>query len=69
MLEEYELADLLLVPSECAAKSFLDAGVPEEKLFLLGAGVDTELFRNDTFSELANCFQPSARCARSIAVR
>jgi glycosyltransferase involved in cell wall biosynthesis len=56
MLEEYELADLLLVPSECAAKSFSDAGVPEEKLFLLGAGVDTELFRNDTFSELPNVF-------------
>jgi glycosyltransferase involved in cell wall biosynthesis len=56
MLEEYELADLLLVPSECAAKSFSDAGVPEEKLFLLGAGVDTELFRNDTFSEVPNAF-------------
>lgn len=56
MLEEYELADLLLVPSECAAKSFSDAGAPEEKLFLLGAGVDTELFRNDTFSEVANVF-------------
>ena len=36
ILEEYDLADLLLVPSECAAKSFVDGGVPEGKLFLLG---------------------------------
>jgi glycosyltransferase involved in cell wall biosynthesis len=56
VLEEYDLADLLLVPSECAAKSFLDAGVPEEKLFLLGAGVDTELFGNDTSSDLPSAF-------------
>ena len=56
ILQEYDLADLLLVPSECAAKSFLEAGVPEEKLFLLGAGVDTELFRNDTSSELPSAF-------------
>ena len=56
ILEEYDLADLLLVPSECAAQSFLEAGVPEEKLFLLGAGVDTELFRNDTPSELPSTF-------------
>ena len=56
ILEEYDLADLLLVPSGCAAQSFLEAGVPEEKLFLLGAGVDTELFRNDTPSELPSSF-------------
>ena len=56
ILEEYSLADLLLVPSECAANSFLGARVPEKKLFLLGAGVDTELFRNDTSSELPSDF-------------
>ena len=56
ILEEYDLADLLLVPSQCAAKSFLEAGIPEEKLFLLGAGVDTELFRNDDSSELPIAF-------------
>ena len=66
MLEEYELADLLLVPSECAAKSFSDAGAPEEKLFLLGAGVDTELFRNDTFSEVANAVFSRAPDARAL---
>jgi glycosyltransferase involved in cell wall biosynthesis len=56
ILEEYDLADLLLVPSECAARSFLEAGVAEEKLFLLGAGVDTELFRDDTSSDLPSAF-------------
>jgi len=56
ILEEYELADLLLVPSECSAKSFREAGIPEEKLFLLGAGVDTELFRDETSSELPTAF-------------
>ncbi|HEY5743899.1 MAG TPA: glycosyltransferase family 4 protein [Terrimicrobiaceae bacterium] len=56
ILREYELADLLLVPSRCSAKSFIDAGIPEEKLFLLGAGVDTELFRNDDTSELPSSF-------------
>ena len=56
ILEEYELADRLLVPSKCAAKSFVEAGVSEEKLFLLGAGVDTELFGNDTSSELPGAF-------------
>jgi glycosyltransferase involved in cell wall biosynthesis len=65
ILEEYDLADLLLVPSECAAKSFLDARVPEEKLFLLGAGVDTELFRNDTSSELPSDFS-AARPMRAV---
>lgn len=37
-LEEYDLADLLLVPSECSAETFRKAGIPEEKLFFLGAG-------------------------------
>lgn len=56
ILQEYDLADLLLVPSQCSAKSFLEAGIPEEKLFLLGAGVDTELFRNDESSEVPSAF-------------
>jgi glycosyltransferase involved in cell wall biosynthesis len=56
ILEEYDLVDLLLVPSECSAKSFLEAGIPEEKLFPLGAGVDTELFRNDEPAEMPQSF-------------
>lgn len=44
-LEEYELADLLLVLSEKAAESFRNEGFPEEKIFRLPNGVDTERFR------------------------
>jgi len=44
-LEEYDLVDLLLVPSKCSARTFIAAGIPEEKLFMLGAGVDTHLFQ------------------------
>ncbi|MFV0417003.1 MAG: hypothetical protein ACK5NG_11645, partial [Chthoniobacterales bacterium] len=43
-LEEYDLADLLLVRSECAAKTFTDVGIPREKLFLHGAAVDLKNF-------------------------
>ncbi|MFV0338577.1 MAG: glycosyltransferase family 4 protein [Chthoniobacterales bacterium] len=43
-LEEYDLADLLLVRSECAAKTFTDVGFPREKLFMHGAAVDLANF-------------------------
>ncbi len=45
VLEEYELATVLLVQSELAADSFLVQGVPAEKLINLGRGVDVERFR------------------------
>ncbi|MGI8821540.1 MAG: glycosyltransferase family 4 protein [Chthoniobacterales bacterium] len=44
-LEEYELADLLIVLSEKAAETFRVQGFPEEKLFYLPRGVDIERFR------------------------
>ncbi len=44
-LEEYELADLIIVLSEKAADSFRGQGFPEEKLFYLPRGVDIERFR------------------------
>jgi glycosyltransferase involved in cell wall biosynthesis len=44
-LEEYELADLLIVLSEKAADTFRVQGFPEEKLFYLPRGVDTERFK------------------------
>jgi glycosyltransferase involved in cell wall biosynthesis len=44
MLEEYDLADLLLVLSERAEETFLAAGVPREKLFRHQRGVDVERF-------------------------
>src|SRR5438309_4767562 len=44
-IREYDLADLLLVLSEKAAKTFRVRGFPEEKLFYLPRGVDVERFK------------------------
>src|SRR5205814_520888 len=44
-VEEYKLADLLLVLSETAANTFRARGFPEEKLFYLPRGVDVERFK------------------------
>jgi glycosyltransferase involved in cell wall biosynthesis len=43
-LEEYDRADVLLVPSECSARTFTTAGISREKIVMLGAGVDVSLF-------------------------
>jgi len=44
-VEEYRLADLLLVLSETAANTFRARDFPEEKLFYLPRGVDVERFK------------------------
>jgi glycosyltransferase involved in cell wall biosynthesis len=44
-VEEYKLADLLLVLSETSADTFRARGFPEEKLFYLPRGVDVERFK------------------------
>jgi glycosyltransferase involved in cell wall biosynthesis len=44
-IEEYQLADLLLVLSQKAANTFRIRGFPEEKLFYLPRGVDVERFK------------------------
>lgn len=44
VLEEYELADLILVLSEKAIETFLAAGIAREKLFKIERGVDVERF-------------------------
>jgi glycosyltransferase involved in cell wall biosynthesis len=44
-IEEYQLADLLLVLSEKAATTFRVRGFPEEKLFYLPRGVDVQRFK------------------------
>jgi len=44
-VEEYGLADLLLVLSVTAANTFRARGFPEEKLFYLPRGVDVERFK------------------------
>lgn len=43
-LEEYDLADLIVVLSEKAAETFRVQGFPEEKLFYLPRGVDVDRF-------------------------
>jgi glycosyltransferase involved in cell wall biosynthesis len=43
-LEEYDLATLILVLSQCAADTFRAAGIAEEKLFYLPRGVDIARF-------------------------
>ena len=48
VLEEYDLATLLLVHSECAAQTFLSAGIPQEKLFYLPLATDVERFTPGT---------------------
>jgi len=44
-LEEYELADLILVESEKAADSFRVLGFPDEKLYSMPQGVDVSRFQ------------------------
>src|ERR1044072_3476396 len=44
-IEEYQLADLLLVLSQRAAHTFRVRGFPEEKLFYLPRGVEVERFK------------------------
>ncbi len=43
-LEEYDLATLILVYSECARDTFLTAGVSPEKLFYIPLATDTDRF-------------------------
>jgi glycosyltransferase involved in cell wall biosynthesis len=43
-IEEYQLADLLVVLSDMAAETFRVQGFPEDKLFYLPRGVDVERF-------------------------
>ncbi len=45
ILAEYELADLILLPSKKSAETFLRAGVPPERLHYVGRGVDVDRYR------------------------
>ncbi len=47
-LEEYDLADLVVVLSEKATETFRAKNFPEEKLFYLPRGVDTDRFKPGT---------------------
>ena len=48
MLMEYELATLLFMPSQCSAQTFLDAGIPAERLHYTGRGVDVSRYAPGT---------------------
>lgn len=52
MLSEYELADLVLVQSECAAESFVEVGFPAERVFMVARGVDPERFQPAEYPEI-----------------
>jgi glycosyltransferase involved in cell wall biosynthesis len=47
-LLEYELADVLFMPSTRAAETFLDAGIPAEKLHYVARGVNPDAFQPHT---------------------
>jgi len=47
-LAEYDLADVLLMPSSKSAETFLAAGIPENKLHYVGRGVDTARYSPGT---------------------
>jgi glycosyltransferase involved in cell wall biosynthesis len=51
ILEEYDLADLILVLSECAADTFLAAGFERDRLFLLPRGTDVLRYTPGTLPE------------------
>ena len=42
---EYEAADMVLTPSSFARQSFLDHGIPDEKIAMVPLAVDTQAFR------------------------
>ena len=44
-LREYREADFISIPSTFVRKSFLDKGIPEQKLICVPYGVDAELFK------------------------
>jgi len=50
-LEEYALCDLIFVPSSSVMRTFVDKGVPLEKLRLNPYGVDLELFHREPKSD------------------
>ncbi|MFT4548709.1 MAG: glycosyltransferase involved in cell wall biosynthesis, partial [Pseudoalteromonas tetraodonis] len=52
MLSEYELADLVLVQSECAAESFVEIGYPADRVFMVARGVDPERFQAATYPSI-----------------
>lgn len=46
-LREYELADYILIPSQFVRQSFLENGVPDEKLIVIPYGVNLSSFQQE----------------------
>lgn len=46
-LEEIDLSDFIFLPSDFTKQTFIDAGVKEDKLFVIQRGVDLERFKPD----------------------
>ncbi|MGB9716711.1 MAG: glycosyltransferase family 4 protein [Thermodesulfovibrionales bacterium] len=46
-LKEIDLSDYIFLPSDFTKQTFIDAGVKEEKLFVMQRGVDLERFKPD----------------------
>lgn len=44
-LHEYEIADLISIPSDFSRRTFIEKGIPAEKLVKIPYGVDLSLFR------------------------
>ncbi len=51
MMAEYDLADVILVPSRKSAETFLAAGISEDKLWYVARGVDPERYSPGTMPE------------------
>jgi glycosyltransferase involved in cell wall biosynthesis len=43
-LDEYEICDYIILPSSFAARTFIDHGIPEDKIIKVPYGVDLSLF-------------------------
>ncbi|MGH7968125.1 MAG: glycosyltransferase family 4 protein [Limisphaerales bacterium] len=68
-MREYHLADLVVVLSSFAAKTFLDEGFPQDKLRILPLGTDVRRFRPDVKAVRERCRRMlSGECLRVLTV-
>lgn len=64
---EYEAADAICVPSELAAQSFVDAGVPREKMIVNPLGVDAVRFH--LADRPPRNARPRVLCSGNVGIR
>lgn len=72
-VEEYRVADLIAVPSQFVRRTFLDEGVPADKLIVNAYGCDLSVFRpgrkQDKVFRVIHCGQISLRKGAHILVQ